>query len=84
MVKTMAKLRMAHTSTHGARKPPGPIFALGLGWIGLGWSLTKDSHGMNKLTSYGCDKIKLRLPGAVLVYFILPGVICGYPIPTIG
>ena len=24
MVKTMAKLRMAHTSTHGARKPPGP------------------------------------------------------------
>ena len=25
MVKTMAKLRMAHASTHGARKPPGPI-----------------------------------------------------------
>ena len=24
MVITMAKLRMAHTSTHGARKPPGP------------------------------------------------------------
>ena len=24
MVKTMAKLRMAHASTHGARKPPGP------------------------------------------------------------
>ena len=23
-VKTMAKLRMAHASTHGARKPPGP------------------------------------------------------------
>ena len=22
----MAKLRMAHASTHGARKPPGPIF----------------------------------------------------------
>ena len=21
----MAKLRMAHASTHGARKPPGPI-----------------------------------------------------------
>ena len=26
LVKTMAKLRMAHASTHGARKPPGPIF----------------------------------------------------------
>ena len=25
MVKTMAKLRMAQASTHGARKPPGPI-----------------------------------------------------------
>ena len=24
MVKTMAKLRMAHASTHGARKLPGP------------------------------------------------------------
>ena len=24
MVKTMAKLRMAHASTHGARKQPGP------------------------------------------------------------
>ena len=24
MVKTMAKLRMAHASTHGARNPPGP------------------------------------------------------------
>ena len=27
MVKTMAKLRMAHASTHGARKPPGPKIA---------------------------------------------------------
>ena len=26
MVITMAKLRMAHASTHGARKPSGPIF----------------------------------------------------------
>ena len=25
MVITMAELRMAHASTHGARKPPGPI-----------------------------------------------------------
>ena len=25
MVITTAKLRMAHASTHGARKPPGPI-----------------------------------------------------------
>ena len=25
MVITMAKLRMAHASTHGARIPPGPI-----------------------------------------------------------
>ena len=25
MVITMANLRMAHASTHGARKPPGPI-----------------------------------------------------------
>ena len=24
MVITMAKLRMAHANTHGARKPPGP------------------------------------------------------------
>ena len=24
LVKTMAKLRMVHASTHGARKPPGP------------------------------------------------------------
>ena len=24
MVITMAKLTMAHASTHGARKPPGP------------------------------------------------------------
>ena len=28
MVKTMAKLRMPHASTHGARKPPGPTFKL--------------------------------------------------------
>ena len=28
MVITMAKLRMAHASTHGARKPPGPITVL--------------------------------------------------------
>ena len=27
MVITMAKLRMAHASTHGARKPPGPTMA---------------------------------------------------------
>ena len=26
LVITMAKLRMAHASTHGARKPPGPKF----------------------------------------------------------
>ena len=26
LVKTMAKLRMAHASTHGARKPPGPMY----------------------------------------------------------
>ena len=26
MVITMAKLRMAHASTHGASKPPGPVF----------------------------------------------------------
>ena len=26
MVITMAKLRMAHASTHGARKPPGPKY----------------------------------------------------------
>ena len=25
LVITMAKLRMAHASTHGTRKPPGPI-----------------------------------------------------------
>ena len=25
MVKTMVKLHMAHASTHGACKPPGPI-----------------------------------------------------------
>ena len=29
MVITMAKLRMAHASTHGARKPPGPILETG-------------------------------------------------------
>ena len=28
MVITMAKLRMAHASMHGARKPPGPIFTI--------------------------------------------------------
>ena len=28
MVKTMSKLRMAHASTHGARKPPGPKFKM--------------------------------------------------------
>ena len=27
LVITMAKLRMAHASTHGARKPPGPMFS---------------------------------------------------------
>ena len=26
MVITMAKLRMVHASTHGARKPPGPKY----------------------------------------------------------
>ena len=26
LVITMAKLRMAHASTHGARKPPGPKY----------------------------------------------------------
>ena len=30
LVKTMAKLRMAHASTHGARKPPGPKYFLSL------------------------------------------------------
>ena len=25
LMKTMAKLCMAHASTHGARKPPGPM-----------------------------------------------------------
>ena len=30
MVITMAKLRMAHASTHGARKPPGPKILQGL------------------------------------------------------
>ena len=30
MVITMAKLRMAHASTHGARKQPGPIIVRGL------------------------------------------------------
>ena len=29
MLKTIAKLCMAHASTHGARKPPGPIFTHG-------------------------------------------------------
>ena len=29
MVITMAKLRIAHTSTHGARKPPGPKLGSG-------------------------------------------------------
>ena len=28
LVITMAKLRMAHASTHGARKPPGPIYKI--------------------------------------------------------
>ena len=28
MVITMAKLRMAHASTHAARKPPGPKWVL--------------------------------------------------------
>ena len=27
MVITMAKLRMVHAITHGARKPPGPMFS---------------------------------------------------------
>ena len=26
MVITMAKVRMAHASTYGAHKPPGPIY----------------------------------------------------------
>ena len=30
LVITMAKLRMAHASTHGTRKPPGPIDCLSL------------------------------------------------------
>ena len=30
MVITMAKLRMAHASTHGARKPPGPKLVEGV------------------------------------------------------
>ena len=34
LVITMAKLRMAHASTHGARKPPGPK----RGNSGLGFS----------------------------------------------
>ena len=28
MVITIAKLRMANASTHGARKPPGPTMAM--------------------------------------------------------
>ena len=31
MVITIAKLCMAHTSTHGARKPPGPKNSSGSG-----------------------------------------------------
>ena len=36
MVITMAKLRMAHASTHGARKPPGPKTLLTLLLIVVG------------------------------------------------
>ena len=40
LVKTMAKLRMAHASTHGARKPPGPtdshnltLYSMQINWL---------------------------------------------------
>ena len=43
MVITMAKLRMAHASTHGARKPPGPklhllVVNFAVMYIETGWS----------------------------------------------
>ena len=50
MVITMAKLRMAHASTYGARKPPGPI-QIGLCGVGsgdggaIGWVLAFTSVG---------------------------------------
>ena len=36
LVITMAKLRMVHASTHGARKPPGPIINF---WVVILFSL---------------------------------------------
>ena len=40
MVIRMGKLRMAHKSTHGARKPPGPI-----------WDPKKLAIGLKKIRS---------------------------------
>ena len=42
LVITMAKLRMAHASTHGARKPPGPTWdshriLMGFSYMGFSW-----------------------------------------------
>ena len=37
MVITMAKLRMAHASTHGARKPPGPKRMFAINHLKLGY-----------------------------------------------
>ena len=59
----MAKLRMAHASTHGARKPPGPI----IDFIVIGqhryfqhcdWqtSLDRLKKSQTKYLDYNCDK----------------------------
>ena len=49
MVITMAKLRMAHASMHGARKPPGPKSYLQtspMSWLGVRYSLL-DNRKLN-------------------------------------
>ena len=38
LVITMAKLRMAHASTHGARKPPGPKLSFLILFVKWTWN----------------------------------------------
>ena len=55
LVKTMAKLRMAHASTHGARKPPGNTFTT------LNYDLVQaDSTTLDKNVRYDLERLYSR------------------------
>ena len=58
MVITMAKLHMAHASTHGARMPPGP---------------TKEKQSLTHISKHQWREIKIYTPNSTLYNLIWEG-----------